>query len=83
MLLYHSPITNRTILCIFGAFLTLFFSYGIINFTFDLIHISSTAAVRKAICLYSFVVFIFTVILIEMDIYFTGVTKSDSFFYTS
>ncbi len=60
----HSPITNRTILCIFGAFVTLFFSYGIINFTFDLIHISSSATVRKIICLYSLVVFIFAIILI-------------------
>ncbi len=67
----HSPITNRTILCIFGAFVTLFFSYGIINFTFDLIHISSSATVRKIICLYSLVVFIFAIILI----FITSITK--------
>ncbi len=59
-----SPITDRTILCVFGAFLTLCFSYGIINFTFDLLRISSSASVRKLVSLYSLAVFIFAIVLI-------------------
>ena len=59
-----SPITDRTILCVFGAFLTLCFSYGIINFTFDLLRISSSASVRKLVSLYSLAVFIFAIIMI-------------------
>ena len=59
-----SPITDRTILCVFGAFLTLCFSYGIINFTFDLLRISSSASVRKRVSLYSLAVFIFAIVLI-------------------
>lgn len=60
----YSPITERTILCVFGAFLTLFFSYGIINFTFDLIQISSSASIRKFTTLYSLAVFLFAIIMI-------------------
>ena len=63
----HSPITDRTVLCVFGAFVTLFFSYGIINFTFDLLHISSSATVRRITCLYSLAVFIFAIILIYIS----------------
>lgn len=59
-----SPITDRTILCVFGAFLTLCFSYGIINFTFDLLRISSSASVRRLVSLYSLAVFIFAIIMI-------------------
>ena len=29
----HSPLVERIPICIFGAFLSLFFSYGIVNFT--------------------------------------------------
>ena len=60
----HSPITNRAILCVFGAFLTLSFSYGIISFAFDLIHISPSATVRKIIGLYSLAVFVFAILLL-------------------
>ncbi len=60
----YSPITDRTILCVFGAFLTLFFSYGIIHFTFDLIQISVSASIRKFTSLYSLAVFIFAIIMI-------------------
>ena len=62
--LLHEPITNRIILCIFGAFLSFSFSYGLISFTFDLIHISVSAAVRKIFFVYSSVVFIFSIIII-------------------
>ena len=62
--LIHSPLTERLPLCIFGAFLSLFFSFGIINFTFDLIHISGSATIRKIICAYSQVVFVFAFALI-------------------
>ena len=62
--LIHSPLTERLDICIFGAFLSLFFSFGIINFTFDLIHISSSATIRKLICCYSELIFIFAIALI-------------------
>ncbi len=64
----YSPITNRTILCVFGAFLTLCFSYGIINFTFDLIQISASASIRKITSLYSLAVFIFAIIMIFISV---------------
>lgn len=60
----HSPLTGRLAICVFGAFLSLFFSFGIINFTFDLIHISSNATIRKLVCGYSLVVFLFAFLLI-------------------
>ncbi len=60
----YSPITDRTILCLFGAFLTLCFSYGIIHFTFDLIKISPSATIYKTISLYSLAVFVFSIIMI-------------------
>ena len=60
----HSPITDRTILCIFGAFLTVCFSYGIIHFTFDLIKISEAATIRKICSIYSLAVFVFSIIMI-------------------
>ena len=62
--LMHAPITNRIALCILGAFLSLCFSFGIISFTFDLIHISPTAQIRKAFFIYSATVFVFAVIMI-------------------
>ena len=62
--LIHSPLTERLPLCILGAFLSLFFSFGIINFTFDVIHISSSATIRKIICGYSLVIFVFAFALI-------------------
>ena len=65
----HSPITGRFSICIFGAFLSLFFSFGIVNFTFDLIHISSRASVRKFILAYSVIVFVFSFILIFMEFF--------------
>ncbi len=65
----HSPLTGRFSICIFGAFLSLFFSFGIINFTFDLIQISSRASVRKFIFAYSVIVFVFSFILIFMDFF--------------
>ena len=63
----HSPLTCRLAICIFGAFLSLFFSFGIINFTFDLIHISSNATIRKLVCGYSLVVFLFAFALIFLS----------------
>ncbi len=60
----YSPITDRTILCLFGAFLTLCFSYGIIHFTLDLIKISPSATIYKTISLYSLAVFVFSIIMI-------------------
>ena len=62
--LIHSPLTERLAICIFGAFLSGFFSFGIINFTFDLIHISSSATIRKIICCYSAIIFAFAIALI-------------------
>ena len=62
--LMHAPITNRIALCIFGAFLSLCFSFGIISFAFDLINISPTAQIRKAFFFYSATVFVFAVIMI-------------------
>ena len=60
----HSPLTGHLSICIFGAFLSLFFSFGIINFTFDLIHISGNATIRKLVCCYSVIIFLFSFILI-------------------
>ena len=60
----YSPITDKTILCLFGAFLTLCFSYGIIHFIFDLIKISPSATISKTGSLYSLAVFIFSIIMI-------------------
>lgn len=60
----YSPITDKTILCLFGAFLTLCFSYGIIHFIFDLIKISSSATISKTGSLYSLAVFIFSIVMI-------------------
>ena len=60
----HSPLVERIPICIFGAFLSLFFSYGIVNFTFDLIQISSSASIRKFVLSYSVIVFVFSFILI-------------------
>ena len=65
----HSPLTGRFSICIFGAFLSLFFSFGIVNFTFDLIQISSRASVRKFIFAYSVIVFVFSFILIFMEFF--------------
>ena len=62
--LLHNPITDRIFLCIFGAFLSLSFSFGLISFTLDLIHISSIAGVRKIFCGYSCAVFVFDVLMI-------------------
>ena len=59
----YSPITDKTILCLFGAFLTLCFSYGIIHFIFDLIKISPSATISKTGSLYSRAVFIFSIIM--------------------
>ncbi len=67
----HSPLTGRLAICVFGAFLSLFFSFGIINFTFDLIHISSNATIRKLVCGYSLFVFLFAFLLI----FLTGLTN--------
>ena len=63
----HSPLTGRLAICIFGAFLSLFFSFGIINFTFDLIHISSNATIRKLVYGYSLVFFLFAFALIFLS----------------
>ena len=60
----HSPLVERLPICIFGSFLSLFFSYGILSFTFDVIQINSTAKVRKIVLCYSIIVFIFSFILI-------------------
>ena len=68
----HSPLTQRVSICVFGAFLSLFFSFGIINFTFDLIHISSSATIRKIICCYSAIVFAFAFALI----FITAITRT-------
>lgn len=65
----HSPLTGRFSICIFGAFLSLFFSFGIVNFTFDLIQISSRASVRKFIFAYSVIVFVFSFILIFLEFF--------------
>ena len=65
----HSPLTGRFSICIFGAFLSLFFSFGIVNFTFDLIQISSRASVRKFILAYSVIVFVFSFILIFLEFF--------------
>ena len=62
--LIHSPLTESYSICVFGAFLSLFFSFGIINFTFDLIHISGSATIRKLVCCYSAIVFVFAFVLI-------------------
>ena len=62
--LLHNPITNRIFLCLFGAFLSLSFSFGLISFTLDLIHISSIAGVRKFFCGYSCAVFVFNALMI-------------------
>ena len=67
----HSPLTGRLAICVFGAFLSLFFSFGIINFTFDLIHISGSATIRKLVCGYSLLVFLFAFALI----FLTGLTN--------
>ena len=56
--------SGKTILCLFGAFLTLCFSYGIIHFIFDLIKISPSATISKTGSLYSLAVFIFSIIMI-------------------
>ena len=63
----HSPITNRSILCIFGAVLSLCFSYGIISFVFDLIRISPSAPIRKILVIYSGGVFKFAILLIFIN----------------
>ena len=60
----HNPLVERIPVCIFGAFLSLFFSFGIISFTLDLIQISRSATVRKFIAGYSILNFIFSFILI-------------------
>ena len=60
----HSPITDRTVLCIFGAILSFCFSYGIVCFVFDLINISPSATVRKIVVIYSACVFVFAIVLI-------------------
>ena len=62
--LLHKPITDRIILCIFGGLLSLSFSFGLISFTLDLIHISSSAGVRKILLGYSCAVFIFDFLMI-------------------
>ena len=64
----YTPITDRIILCIFGAFLTLCFSYGIIHFTFDLLKISSSATIYKTCSLYSLALFIFAIIMIFIPV---------------
>ncbi len=65
----HSPLVERIPICIFGAFLSLFFSFGIINFTFDLIHISGSATVRKIVLCYSSIIFVFSLALIFLNIF--------------
>ena len=65
--LIHSPLVERISICVFGAFLSLFFSYGIVNFTFDLIQISSSATVRKIVLSYSGIVFVFSFLLIFLN----------------
>ena len=62
--LIHEPITDRVILCIIGALLSLSFSFGLISFTLDLIHISSSAGIRKIFFGYSCAVFIFDILML-------------------
>lgn len=60
----HGGITSRIFICIFGGFLSLFFSYGIISFALDFIQISPQAKIRKLLPIYSALVFIFAICLI-------------------
>lgn len=60
----HGAITNRIFICIFGGFLSLFFSYGIISFALDFIQISPEARFRKLVLIYSAVVLLFAICLI-------------------
>ena len=46
-----------------------FFSYGIVSFTLDLIQISSSATVRKVVLSYSVIVFLFSFILIFLNLF--------------
>ena len=65
--LIHNPLTERIPICVFGAFLSLFFSFGILSFTFDLLQISGSASVRKILVCYSILVFLFSFVLIFLD----------------
>lgn len=60
----HGAITSRIFICIFGGFLSMFFSYGIIGFALDFIQISSEARVRKFVLFYSALVLIFAICLV-------------------
>ena len=60
----HGAIGSRIFLCIFGGALCFCFSYGILNFAFDLIRISPTARVRKIMLVYASAVFVFSIALI-------------------
>ena len=62
--LIHQQISSRGGLCVFGAVLSFCFSYGILNFSFDLIRTNATARIRKIIFLWSAAVFIFGLITV-------------------
>ena len=60
----YKSIDSRIFLCIFGGALCFCFSYGILNFAFDLIRISPTAVIRKIVMGYAALVFLFAIALI-------------------
>ena len=59
--LIHEQISSRIFLCVFGAVLSFCFSFGILNFAFDLIRTNPRARIRKIIFLWPAAVFIFGV----------------------
>ena len=54
----YGAIKSRIFICIFGGFLSMLFSYGIVSFALDLIKISPEARVRKIVLIYSVIAFI-------------------------
>lgn len=57
----YGAITSRLFICIFGGLLSLFFSYGIMSFTLDLIQISPQAKIRKISSIYAATVLVFAI----------------------
>ena len=60
----YGAIKSRIFICIFGGFLSMLFSYGIVSFALDLIKISPEARVRKIVLIYSVIAFIFAICLL-------------------
>ncbi|MBP5176814.1 MAG: helix-turn-helix transcriptional regulator [Treponema sp.] len=60
----HGAITSRIFICVFGGLLSLIFSYGIVSFSLDFIHVSPASRIRKIVLAYSAAVFVFSLSLI-------------------